>query len=169
MDLRFRRLTHDDLPMMHRWLNDPEIMEWWEGDDVSWAGVLSDYRPDPGGTLEHWIVEMRDRPIGWIQCYDFHQERGDDTTPAGIRVHSRAAGLDFLIGERADRGRGLGSQMLSEFVDQVLFGRHDQWAQAVADPHVDNVASRKALTNAGFHELGVIEDRWMLMARDRGE
>ena len=150
---------------MHRWLNDPEIVEWWEGDDVSWAGVLENYQPEPAGTLEHWIVEERDRPIGWIQTYDFHQEH--DAIPAVFDVHARAAGLDFLIGEPADRRRGLGRQMLRTFVDQELFASHAEWAQAVADPHIENVASRRALEHAGFHELGVIEDRWMLMARDR--
>jgi hypothetical protein len=35
----FRPVVAGDLPRLHRWLNDPEVVRWWEGDDVSWTGV----------------------------------------------------------------------------------------------------------------------------------
>jgi len=50
MDLTFRRLADDDLPVLHRWLNEPGLVRWWEGDDVSWQAVVRDYgsaNPDP--------------------------------------------------------------------------------------------------------------------------
>ena len=46
-------------------------MQWWEGDDVTWAGVVHDHSPErkPDG-VEHWIASLDDRPIGWISCGD---------------------------------------------------------------------------------------------------
>ena len=41
--ITFRRLVDADLPMLHGWLNDPKVVEWWEGDDVSWEAVVRDY------------------------------------------------------------------------------------------------------------------------------
>jgi acetyl esterase/lipase len=38
MEVTFRRLTDDDLPLLHDWLNESGVVRWWEGDDVSWAG-----------------------------------------------------------------------------------------------------------------------------------
>ena len=52
----FRRLTDDDLPMLHAWLNEPGVVRWWEGDDVSWDGVVRDYGSASDETTEHWIA-----------------------------------------------------------------------------------------------------------------
>ena len=70
MDVTFRRLTDDGLPMLHRWLNEPGILRWWEGDDVSWEGVVRGYgsEREPDNT-EFWIASVDARDIGWIQCY----------------------------------------------------------------------------------------------------
>jgi hypothetical protein len=43
VDVTFRRLVDDDLPLLHRWLNEPGVVRWWEDDDVSWDGVVRDY------------------------------------------------------------------------------------------------------------------------------
>ena len=55
-DLTFRLLEDGDLKLMHRWLNDPAVVEWWEGDDVSWPAVVSDYGEGHGDPVEHWLA-----------------------------------------------------------------------------------------------------------------
>ena len=45
--LRLRPLTDDDLPVLHAWLNEPGVVWWWEGDDVSWEAVVRDYAAHP--------------------------------------------------------------------------------------------------------------------------
>ena len=46
MPITFHPLGEKDLTTMHQWLNDPEVVQWWEGDDVTWAGVVTDYSPE---------------------------------------------------------------------------------------------------------------------------
>ena len=134
MTLTFRRTTDDDLPLLHRWLNEPGVVEWWEGDDVSWEGVVRDYGSDRGDGTDHFLALLDDRPVGWIQTWS-----PDDGAADTI-------GIDYLIGEPADRGRGLGAEMIRTFVTTELAG----WRRITADPERANVASVGALRNAGF-------------------
>jgi hypothetical protein len=38
--IEFRALTDADLPLLHRWLNEPGVVQWWEGEDVTWEAVV---------------------------------------------------------------------------------------------------------------------------------
>jgi hypothetical protein len=69
MDVHFRRLHDDDLPLLHRWLNEPGVVRWWEGDDVTWEAVLRDYDSAATDPAEFWIATVGSEDIGWIQCY----------------------------------------------------------------------------------------------------
>lgn len=157
--LSFRRLTDDDLSLLHRWLNDPAVVRWWEGDDVSWPAVVADYgsgRPDDG--VEMYLAELDGEPVGWIQCYPARSspEECEEWFPLG--VDEAAAGIDYLIGDTASRGQGLGSRMIRAFVDDVVFPSHPDWTQAAASPYQANEASCGALVNAGFRFVGTFSD-----------
>lgn len=169
VDVSFRRLVDGDLPMLHRWLNEPGVVEWWEGDDVSWDAVVKDYgsaNPDP---TEHWVATVEGDDVGWIQCWATIDEPQSQTW-WGRGVERESAGIDYLIGDPARRGRGLGSTVIRAFVRDVAFGLHPGWTQVGADPQAANAASWRALEKAGFryvatlqHELGPCK----LMVADR--
>ncbi|HJR26916.1 MAG TPA: GNAT family N-acetyltransferase [Acidimicrobiales bacterium] len=167
----FRRLVDDDLPLLHRWLNEPGIVRWWEGDDVSWAAVQHDYgqtTTDP--YLEHWLAHVGTTPVGWIQCYAIAEEPEEAARWWALGVDRDVAGIDYLLGEPDRRRAGLGSAMIRAFVDDIVFPLHPQWTQVGADPHEDNVASWRALEKAGFRFVGHTvgpDGRGRLMVRDR--
>jgi RimJ/RimL family protein N-acetyltransferase len=159
VEVTFRPLTDDDLPMMHRWLNDPGVVRWWEGDDVSWAAVVADYgsgRSDV--TTEHWIASVQGRDVGWIQCYPSTDSPDEAGAWWALGVDRTAAGIDYLVGEPDERGRGLGSAMIAAFVRDIVFGRHPGWTQACAAPYEANAASWRALARAGFRFVLVVDD-----------
>ncbi len=156
MDVTFRRLTDDDLPLLHRWLNEQGVVRWWEGDDVSWEGIVRNYgsaNEDPG---EHWLALVEDEPVGWIQCYAWADNADEEEAQAhfALGVEPSGAGIDYLVGDPARRSQGLGSTMIRSFVHKVVFGRHPGWTQASAGPYVANEASWRALQRAGFRVLG---------------
>jgi aminoglycoside 6'-N-acetyltransferase len=172
VDPTFRPSTAADLPMLHRWLNEPGVVEWWEGDDVSWDAVVRDYGPDRDDGTEHWIATIDGRDIGWIQCYAVKDSEDERAAWFPLGVSEDAAGIDYLLGEPVERGKGVGSAMIRAFVDQVVFGRHAEWTQACASPYAANVASCRALEKAGFRIVGVVEDvegPCHLMVTDRPE
>jgi aminoglycoside 6'-N-acetyltransferase len=169
-EVTFRRLTDADLPLLHRWLNEPGVVRWWEGDDVSWEGVVRDYGPDNPDPVEHWVACVDGHEVGWIQCYAAADEPEEAQPWWDLGVDHTAAGIDYLVGEPDRRGGGLGTTMISEFVEQVVFGQHPAWTQACAAPHVDNRASWRALERAGFRFVGLVDEAHgtgRLMVRDR--
>ena len=170
MAVTFRRLVDDDLPVLYRWLNEPGVMRWWEGEDVSWEGVVRDYGSGSRDSTEHWIAFVAGREIGWIQCYPVADEPEETERWWGMGVDRTAAGIDYLIGDPADRGHGLGSAMIRAFVVDVVFGLHPAWTQAWAAPYAGNVASWRALEKAGFRFAGLVWDKYgpcRLMVADR--
>src|SRR5438270_6110801 len=171
VDVTFRRLVDDDLPMLHRWLNEPGVARWWEDDDVSWEGVVRDYGSGCADFPEHWVATVDGRDVGWIQCYPGAEEPEETEPWFALGVDRTVAGIDYLIGDPADRGRGLGPAIIRAFVADVVFGRHREWTQAAATPLVANIASWRALEKAGFRFVGVVPEKdgpGRLMVADRG-
>jgi len=169
-ELAFRLIVDADLPMLHRWLNEPGVVRWWEGDDVSWEAVARDYVRD--GTAEHWIACRGGAGVGWIQCWAVADEPDECGPWIGLGIDRTAAGIDYLVGDPADRGRGVGSAMIRAFVDDVVFGLHPQWSQACAAPYEANVASWRALEKAGLRFVGTVDGKegpCRLMAAGREE
>ena len=168
--MSFRRLVDDDLPMLHRWLNEPGVVRWWEGDDVSWDGVVATYGSGSTDPTEHWIAVVDGVDVGWIQCYSMVDEPDEALLWCALGIDETAAGVDYLIGEAANRGRGVGSAMLAAFVADVVFALHPDWTQAAAAPLEANRASWGALERAGFRSMGTVDDPGgpcRLMAIDR--
>ena len=159
--LIFRPLTDTDLPLLHRWLNEPGVVEFWEDEDVSWEAVVADYGSGRGDSrTEHYLALDDASPFGWIQCYPIAAERGDDEVEAWISLgyDLTGAGIDYLIGEPGRRGQGTGSRMIRQFLESVVWPNHPGWTQVGASPMARNVASCRALAKAGLELFGVFED-----------
>jgi aminoglycoside 6'-N-acetyltransferase len=168
VNFSFRRLTDDDLPMLHKWLNEPGIVEWWEGDDVSWEGVVRDYGSQNDEPIEHWIAVLDGRDVGWLDCYAMVDSPEEADGWAKFGMEPDAAGIDYLIADPAERGRGVGTTMITSFVRDVVFGRHPAWSQVCAAPALGNVASWRALQKAGFRRAGIVNGgRLMILDRLR--
>lgn len=172
MDITFRRLVDDDLPLLHRWLNEPGVVRWWEGDDVSMEGVTRDYGSQSTEPTEYWIALLDGREVGWIQCYAIadYPDEVEVQQWQGLGVDETCAGIDYLIADPASRHRGLGSAMIRAFVRDIVFGQHPGWTQVGASPVAANIASWRALEKAGFRLAGEFDDplgRCNLMLADR--
>ncbi len=181
-DWEFRRLTDDDLALLHGWLNEPGVVRFWEGDDVSWPGVIAHYgSPELRATLatdhpefaydakdadfdwehvEKYLGLIAGEPIGWIQCYAVDDFDDEDETQAWLKLgyDETGAGIDYLLGNPEHRGRGVGSQMIRAFIDTIVFGNHPEWTQVGASPVRENGASCGALAKAGLTLFGSFDD-----------
>ncbi|HSK21875.1 MAG TPA: GNAT family N-acetyltransferase, partial [Egicoccus sp.] len=98
--MTFRRLTDDDLPLLHAWLNEPGVVRWWEGDDVSWAAVVHHYGSAATDPVEHWLACVAGTPVAWIQCYAAASFADEAETRAwfAMGIEPTAAGIDYLVG-----------------------------------------------------------------------
>jgi RimJ/RimL family protein N-acetyltransferase len=142
-----RPITRDDFPLLQRWLAMPHVRAWWPGEPVTLADVERKYGPRADGTnpTRVFVIELAGQAIGIIQCYR-HDDYADWDRAVGIPA---AAGIDYLIGQVAQCGRGIGTAAITGFTSRV-FALYPDIAVIVAVPQAANLASRRALEKAGF-------------------
>ena len=146
-----RPVSEADLPLLTRWRHQPHVRRWWGEPDVEdEAEKLTDTR------IAMWVVQLEDRPLGFIQDYDVHgwTPHPFDYLPAPSR------GMDVYIGEHDLMGSGHGTAFIRQHV-ATLFA---QGIRAIGiDPHPDNLAARAAFGQAGFtFRSGPVQTPWSL-------
>ena len=119
--------------------------------DVLRDQVREKYGPwitgDDDVTTHRHVIELDGRAIGLIQHYRLEDEPAyaaaiGEAAPGG-------AGIDLLIGEVDEIGRGVGAAALDAYVRDVVF-TDPSITRATAGPHPDNRRSCRAFEKAGF-------------------
>jgi aminoglycoside 6'-N-acetyltransferase len=155
--LTFRSLEEDDLPLMHRWLNNEHVAEWYYVRDVphpSLEWVRERYLPRIRGDdpTRAFVIVLGGREVGYIQAYFID----DNPDYAGVvQVAPGSVGVDVFIGEEDAVHRGLGSRIVQEFVDLIVFDEMDAEA-CVMGPEPDNRIAIRAYEKAGFRHLKTV-------------
>jgi len=146
--IEFRPMVADDLPLLHEWLERQHVKLFY-GDHGTYEEVVDHYLPAIGGSdpTDHYLVLLDGRPIGMLQTY-LVKDYPTHASLMGV-ADDGVAGADILIGEEELTGRGLGTEILRRFVDEIVFARGETVA-CVADPAVANIASVRAFEKAGF-------------------
>jgi aminoglycoside 6'-N-acetyltransferase len=146
--ITLRAATLADLALLRRWDREPDVVAATgdDGDDgeYDWESEL----PRDVAWRELLIAETDGRPVGMLQIIDPAEEESHYWGEAS--PHLRA--IDIWIGDAADRGRGLGSQMM-----RAAFARcfGDLTVTAVLiDPLERNVRARRFYERLGFRALG---------------
>ena len=154
----FRPMTAAHLPLVLRWLQQPQVMEWWGDTREQFELVSGDLEVD---TMDQFIVTIADHPFGYIQCYDLTDwNSGFGTHPAGTR------GIDQFIGEPDMIDRGHGSAFIRAFADSKL---DSGTPRMVTDPDPANARAIRAYEKAGFAKVRLVDTpdgTALLMVRD---
>ncbi|MFJ8545722.1 GNAT family N-acetyltransferase [Streptomyces sp. NPDC093586] len=155
-----------DAALVGRWMNDPAVASFWElagpqsvTEDHLRAQLTGDGRSVPClGLLEG-------TPMSYWEIY-----RADlDPLARYCPVRPHDTGIHLLIGDAADRGRGLGTTLIRAVADLVLT-RRAACTRVLAEPDVRNAPSVEAFLKAGFQlaaEVDLPTKRAALMVRDR--
>jgi aminoglycoside 6'-N-acetyltransferase len=143
----FRPVTREDLPLLRRWLETPEVVRWW-GDPNEQFTLLKGDLDEPSMVMA--IVSLGAKPFAYAQHYDVHS--WPQTHFAGLPKGTRA--IDTFIGEPEMIGCGHGAA----FVRLLARRLREEGAPLVAiDPDVRNSRARNAYARAGFEGDTIIE------------
>ena len=150
--ITLRPLTKEDLVLLHAWLNDPEIMQYWDGRDhpATFDRVETRFRKSVDGSdrdAHRYMIEVEDagkkRCIGLIQY---------------ARVHTRAKNsqLDVLIGDPAFRDGGYGADAVHVLLAHLFVGLklHRVWFTIRAN----NERAMRSAERVGFVREGVLRE-----------
>lgn len=151
MNFTFRPVSMLDVPLLHDWLNRPHVAERWDN-ATTLPEVEKRYRTHlDSGCVFPFIVELDGKPIGFIQSYNAELV-GDgwwQDEPSGTW------GVDQYLGEESLLGKGVGSQFIREFTDDLL--NTSQVKRVITDPAPDNKRAIRAYEKAGFIGIGIIQ------------
>jgi RimJ/RimL family protein N-acetyltransferase len=154
MKFSFRRMTRDDIPLMHRWLNLPHVAEWWGGDSLE--DVTKEYGEYIDGVepIHPYIASVDGVEIGhlqWMRYRDYPKYmqilRIDDPN---------AANCDVFIADEHFLHRGVGAPLIRAFVDEIIFA--SGVTTCFIDPDARNKIAIRAYEKAGFRFVRRIED-----------
>lgn len=169
-EIEFRPMRADDLGLLHEWLQQPHVDRWWN-ERRTFDQVVEHYLPaiEDRDPTDHYLVFLKGRPVGMLQTY-LVADYPEYAAMIGL-LDQATAGADILIGEADLTGRGLGTMIIQQFVDEIVFSRPETTA-CVADPHGGNTASLRAFEKAGFRPVSTHIDpadggEHVLMRRDR--
>ena len=150
-------MSATDLPLMCRWLGAAHVLRWWH-DPHDLAAVSAHYLPGIEGAEPSYplIAELPDGPVAFLQWY-----RWIDYPDYGRRIGALAdeAGFDYLIGDEAACGHGLGTRLVAALIHRIR--EQDGCVGGfVIDPEEANTASRRVLEKNGFSLVAVkqVED-----------
>lgn len=153
--ISFRRLEETDLPLMHKWLNQGDVLQWYSKGQATLEDLRKTYLPRIEGSqpTECFVMLLDGISIGHIQTYKI-RDYPDYYAALGIDEH--AAGLDLFIGEPEYLHKGLGSRIIRQFAEEVVFGESDS-VSCIAGPDPANKASIRAFEKAGFRHLKTVQ------------
>jgi aminoglycoside 6'-N-acetyltransferase len=136
----FRPVTSDDLPLLKRWLQTPEVTRWW-GDPAVEAALIEEDLAVP--EMAQWVVSLVDRPFAYAQAYEVHAwpQAHLSHLPPGTMA------IDAFIGEHDMIGQGHGGRFLRLLAEQLI----ESGAPVIAiDPDINNLRAQRAYYRAGF-------------------
>ncbi|MFI0401275.1 MAG: GNAT family N-acetyltransferase [Thiolinea sp.] len=152
MNLSFRRLSPKDLPLIHTWLQQPHVHEWWPNTG-SYADIEAEFLPltEPSSSTKGYLALLEKEPLGFIQVYVV-KDSGDgwweeETDPG-------ACGIDQFLGNATQVNQGLGTAMVQAFTEFIF---QDQMVTKIqTDPQPTNLRAIRCYTKAGFSPLKTV-------------
>ncbi|MFJ6075036.1 GNAT family N-acetyltransferase [Streptomyces sp. NPDC093065] len=155
-----------DAPLVARWMNDPAVAAYWQltGPQSVTADHLGAQLAGDGRSIP-CVGTLDGVPMSYWEIY-----RADlDPLARYCPVRPHDTGVHLLIGDGADRGRGIGTALIRTVADLVLAGR-PACTRVLAEPDVRNGPSVAAFLGAGFRlaaEVDLPGKRAALMVRER--
>jgi aminoglycoside 6'-N-acetyltransferase len=153
--ITWRPLTTDDFALLGRWLAEPHVARWWNHETEP-AALERDFGPvtrdeEPA---EDFLALLDGEPVGLVQRSRLGDYPEYLAEFAGIvEVPANAATIDYLIGDPARVGQGLGPRLISAMVARTWRDFPDAPAVVVAVVAA-NRASWRALEKSGATRVG---------------
>ena len=162
MKFNFRPLTFEDLPQLHRWFQEPMIRQLYaKNQSYSLEDMIQKYKPRLAN-LDHipsFIIEYEQQDMGFIQyyCLDAHLPEGitRDNPLFKKYLSHEMAGMDLFIADNDNRGKGLGIQIIHQFITEFL----SNYKAIVIDPERQNEQAIRCYKKSGFEITNFSTDK----------
>jgi len=162
-DIRLRKVTTADIPMLEYWDTRPHVIACsGDDDDSDWPVEIA----RNADWEDQLIGEVDGRPAGVIQIID--PAREESHYWGEIEPGYRA--IDIWIGEESDLGQGYGTHMMRLALNRCF--ENDDVKAVLIDPLASNVDAIRFYERLGFNQVGPRkfgEDECIVYRLDRAD
>lgn len=145
----FKPLAEEHFEMLFHWLQRPHIRAWWDSED-NWEAFRIRHSKMIENPLVFPYIVFRNRvPIGYIN-YWFVEEDEDFKS----QFPSNTVGTDQFIGIPDLLGKGIGSDFIRQFTEELL--SKPNIGLVITDPDSRNTAAIRAYEKAGFAKIKIM-------------
>lgn len=169
---KFKPLSLEDLETLHQWFQEPTIQKYYERDGKwSLIEIEEKYKPRILGQqhVPSFIVYLDNSPFGFIQYYLL-----PEFLPEGIKGFESSlfqqynakdiVGIDLFIAEEKGRGKGLGVDLIGQFVNEFL----TKFSGIIVDPNISNQQAIRCYEKAGFKKTNLsLDPKHLIMLLSR--
>ena len=151
-EVTLRRATSADVPLLEQWDRAPHVIACTTDDPNATAAFDgADWADEIAGASDvsyHLIAEVDGRPIGAMQVIDPARE----PTHYWGDVEPDLRALDIWIGETDALGRGYGTAMMTQVIDDAF--ADPAVTAIIIDPLNSNVDAHRFYQRLGFRVVG---------------
>ncbi|MCA1407143.1 MULTISPECIES: GNAT family N-acetyltransferase [unclassified Sinorhizobium] len=162
VDVSFLSVADSHLSMLHGWLSEPHVRQWWGDPDKELESIRDGCA---SGEVEGFIFHVDGKPAGYIQSWTPSQY----DEPWAKDLPSDTPGVDIFVGPPEMTGKGIAALALKAFAERLF---ENGAARIVIDPDAGNRRAVRAYAKAGFVPFGEWIDesgRTLLMELTRTE
>ncbi|QFT34805.1 Aminoglycoside N(6')-acetyltransferase type 1 [Labrenzia sp. THAF82] len=149
--ISFRPVTMEDLPLLSDWMARPHWREWW-GDPTEELGYVREMLTGQD-TTRPYFFQIDGKETGYIQVWFIKDQKNTEWVedyPWLELLPDEAVGVDLSIASAADLSKGIGTRVLSAFVEKL---RREGYDRIIIDPDPANLRAVNAYRKAGFREI----------------
>lgn len=160
--------TEDEYKSIHKWLTDPDILQFYEGRDkkFSYDDIESKYgKKIEIETVYPSMIKVDDEFIGYLQYYIIPKEGEWRYEHFEIDYEPNMYAMDVLIGEKEYWGQGIGSVLLENLVTYIFEQKNA--SRIYIDPRVANKRAVKAYEKAGFKKVKILKEHEFFEGKKR--
>ncbi len=146
--MRLRPLVEEDVPLLTRWLFDPEVLHWLQLSEDPPELRTEEFvreryeRMQADPSTEIWRVDTDEgRPVGQVEL-------------VGINPLQRRAEVHLLVGEKEVWGRGYGARAVRRLLERAFEDLSLRRVSTIADG--DNVRVIRLFERCGFVREGLL-------------
>jgi len=155
-DITFRPFEESDLPQLYKWVRTPHVAQWWWTDSETYEKFVEDFHPDMHAKnfQTPFMVYVDGKLTGYAQYYQA-DKMCEECRTAYHNPGAGTIGLDIIIGEADQLGKGYGCLMVQTFVEKI-FSETDA-TRIIADPDPANDAAIRCYQKMGFKQVNIID------------
>ena len=148
----------EHFPVVVTWLNTPHVAQWWSDGRVwdekavteKYSSYVDGYKSNEHGEKKPifpFIIEYQGAAIGYIQYYNVYDFERDSFSSIEQYLSASCAALDFFIGDETYLGKGLGTAILVQFLQEYIF---KNFGACYVDPEKENHRALRTYEKSGF-------------------